>query len=618
MSTQTTHARPGRVLIGMAVFIAVLVLTLLGGTRWSDAQLTPKLGLDLEGGTQLVLTPVQTGGVEQAVSQEQLDQARDIISQRADAGGIAGAEVTTQGGRNIVVSMPGDPPQATEDALRRSSQLQFRPVLFVAPAAAALPPTDEPTVGATEEPTDEATDGATDEATDGATDEPTGGATDTATDAATEAAAAPTDSATDSASAAATDAPTDASTDAAATDAPTDEATDGATDPPATEQVTPTSATDPAWVTQELLTEFEALTCGPEEDTTVDEQPSDIAVVACRNNGLEKYILGPVVVDGSGITDASAGFQVGMQGQPTNTVEIALELGGDAREAYFDISSEMVQLPAPRNQLAAVLDRQVIVAPYFQSAIPDGRASITGAFTMDEAQALAQQLKFGALPLSFQLETRDQVSPALGGEQLRMGLLAGLIGMLLVFIYALFQYRILGFVAIGSLILAGVLTYLVVTILGWRYNMRLDMAGVTGLIVAVGITADSFIVYFERIRDEVRDGRTIRSAVDAGWERASRTILAGDAVTLLAAGVLWVLATSNVRGFAFTLGLTTIIDLIIVFFFTKPMMQWLVRKKFFGEGHRLSGLNPELLGARNPRYAGRGRVRVPVIEEARS
>jgi len=258
------------------------------------------------------------------------------------------------------------------------------------------------------------------------------------------------------------------------------------------------------------------------------------------------------------------------------------------------------------------------VAPYFQSAIPDGRASITGAFTMDEAQGLAQQLKFGALPLSFQLETRDQVSPMLGDEQLRLGLLAGLVGMLLVFVYALFQYRVLGFVAIGSLVLAGGLTYLIVTILGWRYNMRLDMAGVTGLIVAVGITADSFIVFFERIRDEVRDGRTIRSAVDAGWERASRTILAGDAVTLLAAGVLWALATSNVRGFAFTLGLTTIIDLIIVFFFTKPMMQWLVKKRFFGDGHRLSGLNPELLGARNPRYTGRGRVRGPVMEEAHS
>ena len=593
MSTQTTHARPGRVLAGLAAFFLVLLVTLLAGSRWSDAQLSPKLGLDLEGGTQLVLTPVQTGGVEQAVSQEQLDQARDIISQRADAGGIAGAEVTTQGGRNIVVSMPGVPPQATEDALRRSSQLQFRPVLYVE----AVGLQQLPAPGTTDEPADEATeevpDDATDEATDDATPEPTATTNSGPLPSGFAAEASPTDPATEESDS---------------------EESDSETPAPG-----PASATDPAWITDELFAEFQALICGGElDETAVDEQPADVAVVACRDTGAEKFILGPVVVDGSGITDASAGFQVSPQGAPTNQVEISLELGGEARDTYFRVSSEMVQLPAPRNQLAAVLDRHVIVAPYFQSAIPDGRASITGAFTMEEAQALAQQLKFGALPLSFQLETRDQVSPLLGGEQLRMGLLAGLVGMLLVFGYALFQYRILGFVAIGSLILAGTLTYLVVTLLGWRYNMRLDMAGVTGLIVAVGITADSFIVFFERVRDEVRDGRTIRSAVDAGWERASRTILAGDAVTLLAAAVLWTMATSNVRGFAFTLGLTTIIDLIIVFFFTKPIMQWLVRTRFFGDGHRLSGLNPQLLGARNPKYAGRGRVRAPELEEARS
>lgn len=597
MSTQTTHARPGRVLVGLAAFFVVLLVLLLAGNRWSDAQLTPKLGLDLEGGTQLVLTPVQTDGADEEISQDQLDQARDIISQRADAGGIAGAEVTTQGGRNIVVSMPGVPSQETEDAIRRSSQLQFRPVLYVEAAGLQqVPPA--PTPEATEEPTGEATDGAagTEPATETADPEATPTADQGLIPQGFEAEATPTE---------------------APAGSPT-EPEDPATEVPAApegEAPAPTSATDLNWITEELFAEFQALTCGQEDEASQADQPEDVAVVACRDNGAEKYILGPVVVDGSGIADASAGYQAGPQGQPTNTVEIALELTNDARQVYGEVSTEMVQLPAPRNQLAAVLDRQVIVAPYFQSAILDGRASITGAFTIDEARTLAQQLKFGALPLSFQLETREQVSPLLGGEQLRMGLLAGLIGMLLVFAYALGQYRLLGFVAIGSLILAGIMTYLVVTLLGWRYNYRLDMAGVTGLIVAVGITADSFIVFFERIRDEVRDGRTIRSAVDAGWERASRTILAGDAVTLLAAGVLWVMATSNVRGFAFTLGLTTIIDLIIVFFFTKPMMQWLVRRKFFGEGHRLSGLNPQLLGARNPKYAGRGRVRGPALEE---
>ena len=609
MSTQTPHARPGRVLAGLATFFVVLLVVLLAGSQWGDARLTPRLGLDLEGGTQMVLTPVLTGQ-QQDINQDQLDQARDIISQRADAGGIAGAEVTTQGGRNIVVSMPGVPSQEVEDAIRRSSQLQFRPVLVVLPTGGLAPlptPTDDATDGATDDATDAATDGATESA------EPTTPATPEASPT-TNSGLVPQGFA---AEATATEEPTETPT-----EAPTEAPTDGATEAPAGEApadsgATPTDPTDPAWVTDALYAELEALDCAVEDEASAEQDP-DAAVVACRAGGGEKYILGPVVVDGSGIGDASAGYQAGPGGQPSNTVEIALELTGDARQAYADISSTMVQLPTPRNQLAAVLDRQVIVAPYFQSAILDGRASITGGFTIDEAKTLAQQLKFGALPMSFALETRDQVSPLLGGEQLRMGLLAGLVGMLLVFGYSLFQYRLLGFVTIGSLVLAGALTYLVVTLLGWRYNYRLDMAGVTGLIVAVGITADSFIVFFERIRDEVRDGRTIRSAVDAGWERASRTILAGDAVTLLAAGVLWALASSNVRGFAFTLGLTTIIDLIIVFFFTKPMMQWLTRRKFFGDGHRLSGLNPELLGARNPMYAGRGRVRGLLTEGAQA
>lgn len=596
MPSQTTHARPGRVLAGFATFLVALVVLLFAGSQWGTAQLTPKLGLDLEGGTQLVLTPVLSGQ-ETDIAEEQLDQARDIISQRADAGGIAGAEVTTQGGRNIVVSMPGVPPQETEDAIRRSSQLQFRPVLVVQPVGGLTPaPTDAPTEGGTDAPTDT----------------PTDGATVNPSESATPAASPTTDSGPLPEGFAAEATPTVEATPPA--DPPTDEPT--APETPTEEPATPTSATDPAWVTDALIAEFEALTCGDGDSATAEQDPA-VAVVACRDTGTEKYILGPVVVDGSGIADASAGFQAGPTGQPTNTVEIALELTGDAREVYGQISTEMVQLPAPRNQLAAVLDRQVIVAPFFQSAILDGRASITGDFELEEAQILAQQLKFGALPISFELETRDQISPLLGGEQLRLGLTAGLVGMLLVFAYSLFQYRVLGLVTIGSLVLAGVLTYLVVTILGWRYNYRLDMAGVTGLIVAVGITADSFIVFFERVRDEVRDGRTVRSAVDAGWERAARTIIAGDAVTLLAAGVLYTLASSNVRGFAFTLGLTTLIDLIIVFFFTKPMLQWLVRKPFFGEGHPWSGLNPQLLEARNPKYAGRGRVRSPVLEGAR-
>ena len=207
--------------------------------------------------------------------------------------------------------------------------------------------------------------------------------------------------------------------------------------------------------------------------------------------------------------------------------------------------------------------------------------------------------------MSFSLQTQEDISPTLGSEQLKLGLLAGLIGLLLVVVYSLLQYRLLGFVTVASLVVAAVLTFGVLTFLGWSYNFRLTMAGVTGVIVAIGVTADSFIVYFERIRDEVREGRPLVAAVDAGWKRARRTILAADAVNFLAAAVLYLLATSNVRGFAFTLGITTLIDLAVVFLFTHPVMGLLAHTSFFGSGHRLSGLDPRRLGAK-PRYVGRG------------
>ena len=274
---------------------------------------------------------------------------------------------------------------------------------------------------------------------------------------------------------------------------------------------------------------------------------------------------------GDKISDATSGYQSNQQGNVTSEVEIALTLNGDGAKQYADISRKMVALPEPQNQLAATLDSKVIVAPRFNEAILDGRASITGGFTLDSARSLADQLKFGALPLSFVEQTSIDISPTLGSEQLRYGLIAGLIGLLLVVGYSLLQYRALGFVTVASILVAGLITYLTITILGWSHNYRLDMAGVTGLIVAIGFTADSFIVYFERVRDELRDGRSLRAAVETGWNRAKRTILVADGVNFLAALTLYALASSSVRGFAFTLGLTTLIDLLVVFLFTHPV-----------------------------------------------
>jgi preprotein translocase subunit SecD len=316
-----------------------------------------------------------------------------------------------------------------------------------------------------------------------------------------------------------------------------------------------------------------------------------------------------VEIDGSEIQDATSGYQPGPNGQPTSIVEVALSFKDSGRATFAEVTKRLVgqQGQPPLDQFAVVLDKRVITAPQAQAIITDGRASITGSFTLDSAKRLAEQLKFGALPMSFALQTNDTITPQLGEEQLRLGLLAGVIGLLLVVVYSLFQYRALGMVTVLSLVVAAGLTYLTLVVLGTTHGFRLTMAGVTGAIVAIGVTADSFIVYFERIRDEVREGRPLVAAVETGWKRARRTIIIADAVNMLAAIVLYVLASSNVRGFAFTLGLTTIIDLAVVVLFTHPMVQLLARTEFFGHGHKWSGLDPERLGAKEaPRYRGRG------------
>ena len=579
------------------VWFFVLVIALAGGlfaaNRLSDAPLAPRLGLDLEGGTQIILQPRLATG--QKVTPEQVDAARDIIVERIDAAGFSGAEVTTQGDSNIVVSMPGTPSAATKDAIRKSSQMTFRGVLVAQPTQVPVPTgtatgTGTPTGTATGTPTGTATSGAKPTAT----GVPTASAGTSAPKAVLPGAYRAADTPT----------PTATGTTPAATPTPSATAT---TTAPGTGPAGTPGPNDPAWVTADLQKQFLALDCTKpgvlDNIVATDSKP----LVTCSEDGSEKYVLGPVIVGGDGIADASAGYRVNQQGQTTSQVEIQLSFKGDATKTYGEASARMVTLQDPLNRMAAVLDNRVIVAPSFNEAIPNGQASITGSFTIDSARALAQQLKFGALPISFTQQTETSIGAILGEEQLRIGLLAGLVGFLLVILYSLIQYRALGLVTVASLVVATVLTFLTITLLGWAYNYRLDMAGVTGCIVAIGVTADSFIVYFERIRDEVREGRPLASAVEAGWARAKRTILAADGVNFLAAIVLYGLASANVRGFAFTLGLTTLIDLLIVVAFTHPVVALLARTRFFGSGHRLSGLDPDRLGAK-VRYVGRGRV----------
>ena len=555
-----------RTLTWFVVIVLGLLAILGGGVLWGGASWAPKLALDLEGGTQIILAPQLESG--QTVSQEQLDQSVAIIRQRVDATGVSEAEISTSG-LNVVVSLPGVPDDATMSRLEASAKLAFRPVLTYDVAS----PTPTPTPSVLPAPSDEPNDG-----------EPNDGETETGE---------PADSAEPSPSAEPTATPT------------------------------PTDASDLAWITEDLFDEFTNFTCDSVDEATMAVAPSDEPLITCDDLGQIKYLLGPVDTNDDGtveltgehIADATADLVMSSTGVATGQWGVTITFTGEGGPLFAEVSRRLFSFPDgdPRNQFAVVLDGKVITAPTMNAVIPDGKPQITGNFTQDSAKALADQLKFGALPIGFTVLTQDTISATLGTSQLESGLLAGLIGLVLVVIYSLFQYRTLGLVTVASLTMAFVITYLIVAILSWREGYRLSLAGVAGLIVAIGITADSFIVYFERIRDELRDGRGLESAVEAGWKRALRTIFASDTVNFLAAAILFILAVGNVQGFALTLGLTTLVDLLVVTMFTHPVLQLLAKTKFFGEGHRLSGLDPKALGAV---YRGRAQFREPVAVTA--
>lgn len=533
-SRPTSLAR--RTLLWLGIIFIALAMLLGGGSMFGKASWAPKLGLDLEGGTQMILAPKVEGGNGSGINADQLNQAVSIIRQRVDGTGVAEAEISTQSGRNVVVSLPGTPSTETRDLIKASANMVFRPVIQSGAGAATakdkLLPEDQ-------------------------LPKPT---------------------------------------------------------------AAPKNASDDNWIDASLYKTFETTSCVP----PVTEPPTNAdpakPMVACEPDTQTKYILGPVEVPGKDISDASYGLQQGAQGTTTNQWAVNLKFNADGATKFKDVTTRLngyynANQNDPKSQFAIVLDGQVISAPRSQAVITDGNSQITGNFTETSAKSLSDKLKFGALPISFDIQSEQQISATLGGQQLEMGLLAGIIGLLLVVVYSLFQYRALGFVTIFSLVVAGGLTYLTIAILGWTANYRLSLAGVAGLIVAIGQTADSFIVYFERIRDELREGRGLVAAVENGWRRAKRTVLASKAVNLLAAVVLYFVAVGNVRGFAFTLGLTAIADLIVVFMFTHPTLQLLATTRFFSEGHRFSGLDPKRLGA-IPLYRGAGRIRTPDLASA--
>jgi preprotein translocase subunit SecD len=359
-----------------------------------------------------------------------------------------------------------------------------------------------------------------------------------------------------------------------------------------------TGAADPAatpatGVSPEVNAKFAALDCTKSENLQGSgaDAPEE-TIVACDRAGLTKYILAPAEVLGRQISKASAGLDA----QSGSAWYVSLTFNGEGTTAFGAITSRVTSLAAPLNQVAIVLDGLVVSAPRINEAIPSGNAQITGSFTQLEAQDLANVLKYGALPLSFDRGEVQQVSPTLGADQLSAGLLAGGLGLGLVLLYSLLYYRGLGLVTVGSLAVAGSLVYLMFLLLGEWIGFTLTLAGIAGAIVAIGVTADSFIIYFERIRDEIREGRSLRTAVETGWSRARRTILVADFVSIIAAVLLYFFAVGGVRGFAFTLGLTTLVDLIVVFVFTKPIVTILAKMKFFASGHPLSGLSAKSTG----------------------
>jgi preprotein translocase subunit SecD len=539
-------------LIVLAVLVAGLITLLAVSGTW-----TPKLGLDLRGGTTITLTAKNTTG-SGSVDPNSLQLAKTIIQSRVDSLGVGESEVTTSGDNQIIVTVPNVQQDELVRLVGQTAVLRFRAVYAaeqVQPQEPAPNPTGEPTQGATAQPSagpSESAQAPSEAPSAPAGSQPSGTGNNKPLPALPTAPPVPLDQAC-------------ASADGKGT--PPDQALDW----------------QPNEACQAAFAEF---TC----ETKVNEV-ADQGLFACNQEKTEKYLLGPTLIEGNQLTTAVAGI-------PQNNVNwvVNLEFNPEGAAAFEQATRELSQKSEPQNRFAIVLDGVSISAPSVNEAIPGGRAEISGNFTQKSATELANVLKYGALPLAFDVSEVNNVSATLGGEQLRAGIVAGIIGLALVVGYCFLYYRGLGIVVVASLGIAGILTYASMVLLGSSVGFALNLPGIAGAIVAIGITADSFVIFFERIRDEVREGRSLRTAVETGWRRARQTILIADTVTMLSALVLFVLAIGSVRGFAFTLGLTTLIDVVVVFFFTKPLMTLLARTKFFGGGHKFSGLDPEHLG----------------------
>ncbi|MFH8466590.1 protein translocase subunit SecD [Streptomyces sp. NPDC017991] len=560
---QGTQGRPGRTLA--LILIAIVALT---GGMFASGHTTPRLGIDLAGGTSITLQAKNEPGQKNAINKTNMDTAVDIMNRRVNGLGVSEAEVQTQGDSNIIVNIPkGTNSEQAREQVGTTAKLYFRPVLVTEVSGA-----------------------------DAATPSPSASGSSSAS---------PSASAEESEKATSSSSPSASATSQgrAVTDAlkadPTPSASGGSSSADASASPSASASTDPA--TAKLQAQYTALDCSKK---TVRAKAGDGVkagdpTVACGQNSQgqwQKYILGPAEVEGTDVDKASAVFDT----QGAAGWKVTMDFTGKGGKKFASITGKLAQNQSPQNQFAIVLDGEVVSDPYVSQALTGGTAEISGSFDQQEAQDLANMLSYGALPLTFTEASVTTVTAALGGEQLEAGLIAGAIGLALVIIYLVLYYRGLSLIAIASLLVSAVMTYVIMALLGPTIGFALNLPAVCGAIVAIGITADSFIVFFERIRDEIREGRSMRPAVERAWPRARRTILVSDFVSFLAAAVLFVVTVGKVQGFAFTLGLTTLLDVVVVFFFTKPLMTILARKKFFAEGHSWSGLDPKRLGVQPP------------------
>ncbi|MFE0187476.1 protein translocase subunit SecD [Streptomyces sp. NPDC059008] len=571
-----SQGHPGRTLI----LVLIAMAGLIGGMFYSGT-LTPRLGIDLAGGTSFTLAAQNQPGRPNAINETNMKTAADIMERRVNGLGVTESEVQTQGSNHIIVNIPkGTDAKQARQQVGTTAQLGFRPVLTTTVGTKTPEPSPSKS-GAGDKGKDDKASG------DKAKDKP--GTQQNASSSQSPSAKPTTQgrAVTDALKKAPSAKPTPSGKPSAP---PTPPALPGA------EEIPPA-----------LQKQLNALDCSTKKNRAVagekaaGAKPSD-PIVACKDDGTQKYVLGPIAVEGTDVKGAKAVFD-SQQGQGWI---VQMDFTSDGGKKFADITGKLATKTQPQNQFAIVLDGAVVSDPRVSERLNGGNATISGGFTQQSAEDLGNMLSYGALPLSFKIDDETTVTAALGGEQLHAGLIAGAIGLALVVVYLIAYYRGLALVALASLCVSAILTYTIMTLLGPAIGFALNLPAVCGAIVAIGITADSFIVYFERIRDEIREGRTLRPAVERGWPRARRTILVSDFVSFLAAAVLFIVTVGKVQGFAFTLGLTTVLDVVVVFLFTKPLMTLLARRKFFYEGHSWSGLDPQRLGAKPPLRRRRG------------